>query len=58
MNLANLPLSRKTPLLLALLESRSLEVKISAGQAVALLFELVPQDCEVSTFSTVRPQNL
>jgi hypothetical protein len=36
----------KTPLLLALLESRSLEVKISAGQAVALLFELVPQDCE------------
>ena len=35
------------PILLALLESKSLDVKISAGQAAALLFELIPQDCEV-----------
>ena len=35
------------PILLALLESKSLDVKISSGQAAALLFELIPQDCEV-----------
>ena len=38
---------RLTPVLLALMDSKSLAVKIAAGQAAAVLFELVPQDSDV-----------